>query len=257
MVHPVGSQNNQSEDEEVTTSNINSHGASSNFNSETLNQMSAVDQGNESGEEETNLSNEDRKKRPRTAFTAAQIKALENEFEKNKYLSVSKRMQLSKQLKLTETQIKIWFQNRRTKWKRKYTNDLELLAQQYYSQMGFGPLTPRPMFVGDRLWLFNPAGGGAIPISSNNPYLNNPAIPPAGILPPPNPGNPIPPHILMAAMQDRPLPPSFGATAQPEPLNPLFRKDETNSNHSPKSPSVSPVTCSASPVTSKVTDESP
>ena len=59
------------------------------------------------GEEETNLSNEDRKKRPRTAFTAAQIKALENEFEKNKYLSVSKRMQLSKQLKLTETQVHI------------------------------------------------------------------------------------------------------------------------------------------------------
>ena len=50
---------------------------------------------------------DDRKKRPRTAFTAAQIKALESEFEKNKYLSVSKRMQLSKQLKLTETQVKI------------------------------------------------------------------------------------------------------------------------------------------------------
>ena len=114
---------------------------------------------------------DDRKKRPRTAFTAAQIKALESEFEKNKYLSVSKRMQLSKQLKLTETQvrsknilgmrntqiqlwflfqIKIWFQNRRTKWKRKYTNELELMAQQYYANLGlFGP---RPMFVGDRLW---------------------------------------------------------------------------------------------------------
>ena len=50
---------------------------------------------------------DDRKKRPRTAFTAAQIKALESEFEKNKYLSVSKRMQLSKQLKLTETQVNI------------------------------------------------------------------------------------------------------------------------------------------------------
>ena len=57
------------------------------------------------GDEDQSLSNEDRKKRPRTAFTAAQIKALENEFEKNKYLSVSKRMQLSKQLKLTETQV--------------------------------------------------------------------------------------------------------------------------------------------------------
>ena len=50
---------------------------------------------------------DDRKKRPRTAFTASQIKALETEFEKNKYLSVSKRMQLSKHLKLTETQVAI------------------------------------------------------------------------------------------------------------------------------------------------------
>ena len=136
------------------------------------------------GDEQTSLISDDRKKRPRTAFTAAQIKALETEFEKNKYLSVSKRMQLSKKLKLTETQvyaftsnakrifekffnnrwlqsrismncslqIKIWFQNRRTKWKRKYTNDLEVLAQQYYSHIGLGVMTPRPMFVGDRLW---------------------------------------------------------------------------------------------------------
>jgi BarH-like protein len=50
-------------------------------------------------------SSDDRKKRPRTAFTAAQIKALEQEFERNKYLSVSKRLQLSKHLKLTETQV--------------------------------------------------------------------------------------------------------------------------------------------------------
>lgn len=49
-------------------------------------------------------SDDERKKRPRTAFTAAQIKSLEGEFEKNKYLSVAKRSQLSKNLKLTETQ---------------------------------------------------------------------------------------------------------------------------------------------------------
>lgn len=52
-------------------------------------------------------SDEDRKKRPRTAFTAIQIKSLESEFERNRYLSVAKRLQLSKSLKLTETQVNI------------------------------------------------------------------------------------------------------------------------------------------------------
>ncbi|KAM3956153.1 lateral muscles scarcer [Aphomia sociella] len=94
-----------------------------------------------------------RGKRARTAFSAQQIKSLEAEFEKNRYLSVAARGRLARQLRLTETQIKIWFQNRRTKWKRKYTNDVELLAQQYYSSLGV--VSPRPMFVGDRLWIFN------------------------------------------------------------------------------------------------------
>lgn len=49
--------------------------------------------------------NDDRKKRPRTAFSASQIKALETEFERGKYLSVAKRTALAKQLRLTETQV--------------------------------------------------------------------------------------------------------------------------------------------------------
>lgn len=49
--------------------------------------------------------NDDRKKRPRTAFSASQIKALETEFERGKYLSVAKRTALAKQLHLTETQV--------------------------------------------------------------------------------------------------------------------------------------------------------
>jgi len=57
----------------------------------------------------TAMSDDERKKRPRTAFTATQIKSLEAEFERNKYLSVAKRLQLSKNLKLTETQVNILF----------------------------------------------------------------------------------------------------------------------------------------------------
>lgn len=51
---------------------------------------------------------EERKKRPRTAFTASQVKALESEFERNKYLSVAKRSQLARSLKLTETQVSFY-----------------------------------------------------------------------------------------------------------------------------------------------------
>ncbi|GFQ77568.1 homeobox protein GBX-2 [Trichonephila clavata] len=120
---------------------------------------------------------DDRRKRPRTAFTSSQIKALEAEFEKNKYLSVSKRLQLAKTLKLSETQIKIWFQNRRTKWKRKYSTDLEALAQHYYQSMGL--YAARPMVIGDRLWLFNypPESAAMVPnlIAQNmQPVLDSP-----------------------------------------------------------------------------------
>uniref|UniRef100_A0A182WAL1 Homeobox domain-containing protein n=1 Tax=Anopheles minimus TaxID=112268 RepID=A0A182WAL1_9DIPT len=114
---------------------------------------------------------DDRKKRPRTAFSAAQIKALETEFERGKYLSVAKRTALAKQLHLTETQIKIWFQNRRTKWKRKYTADVESLASHYYSQLGIGSFA-RPMVVGDRLWLFSQTPNGPTPVQSL--LLNSP-----------------------------------------------------------------------------------
>ncbi len=65
------------------------------------------------------------KKRKRTAFTTTQVKELESEFRRSKYLTISRRTELSKSLKLTETQIKIWFQNRRTKWKRKIAAEME------------------------------------------------------------------------------------------------------------------------------------
>lgn len=56
-------------------------------------------------------------RKPRQAYSVKQLEKLENEFKQDKYLSVSKRMELSKTLNLTEVQIKTWFQNRRTKWK--------------------------------------------------------------------------------------------------------------------------------------------
>ncbi|VDO95428.1 unnamed protein product [Soboliphyme baturini] len=68
-------------------------------------------------------------RKARTAFTDAQLQTLEKSFERQKYLSVQDRMELAAKLNLTDTQVKTWYQNRRTKWKRQTAVGLELLAE--------------------------------------------------------------------------------------------------------------------------------
>ncbi|XP_071941361.1 uncharacterized protein [Antedon mediterranea] len=69
-------------------------------------------------------------RKPRQAYSSKQLERLEEEFKTDKYLSVSKRLELSMNLDLTETQIKTWFQNRRTKWKKQVTARLKIAQRQ-------------------------------------------------------------------------------------------------------------------------------
>ncbi|CAG2166399.1 unnamed protein product [Oppiella nova] len=76
-------------------------------------------------------------KRPRTAFTAEQLGRLKQEFQDNKYLTEKRRQDLAKDLKLNESQIKIWFQNKRAKIKKTTGSRnplaLHLMAQGLYN----------------------------------------------------------------------------------------------------------------------------
>ncbi|VDM30823.1 unnamed protein product [Hydatigera taeniaeformis] len=59
-----------------------------------------------------------KRKKTRTVFSRSQVLQLEATFETKRYLSSVERVSLAQTLHLTETQVKIWFQNRRNKWKR-------------------------------------------------------------------------------------------------------------------------------------------
>uniref|UniRef100_H2UI87 Homeobox protein engrailed-like n=1 Tax=Takifugu rubripes TaxID=31033 RepID=H2UI87_TAKRU len=76
-------------------------------------------------------------KRPRTAFTAEQLQRLKTEFQVNRYITEQRRQVLAQELNLNESQIKIWFQNKRAKIKKasgfKNGLALQLMAQGLYN----------------------------------------------------------------------------------------------------------------------------
>lgn len=69
--------------------------------------------------------NDSSSKRIRTAFTGEQLLYLESVFQHTKYITRIKRIEISAKLGLAEKQVKIWFQNRRVKYKKEEASDEE------------------------------------------------------------------------------------------------------------------------------------
>ncbi|XP_069473780.1 homeobox protein Nkx-6.3 [Ambystoma mexicanum] len=77
-----------------------------------------------------------KKKHTRPTFTGHQIFALEKTFEQTKYLAGPERARLAYSLGMSESQVKVWFQNRRTKWRKKSALEPSSSTQHAYGVAG-------------------------------------------------------------------------------------------------------------------------
>merc|ERR1711994_849855 len=69
-------------------------------------------------------SDEGKRKQTWATFSCQQIFALEKTFEQTKYLAGPERAKLAYALGMSESQVKVWFQNRRTKWRKRHAAEM-------------------------------------------------------------------------------------------------------------------------------------
>ncbi|XP_064199842.1 ventral anterior homeobox 2 isoform X1 [Anguilla rostrata] len=189
----------------------------------------------------------DRPKRTRTSFTAEQLYRLELEFQRCQYVVGRERTELARQLNLSETQVKVWFQNRRTKQKKDQTKDTDKRASSTSESLATCnilrlleqgrllsvPVPPNPLLApraGNGSILANPSGSSpgvsSTPPGGGGGGAFGLSLPPLGT--PPSPRLAAPPLCfsmpLLGGSQDLPSGYGCGSSAF-EPYSRIERKE--------------------------------
>ncbi|KAK1160325.1 homeobox protein Dlx4b-like [Acipenser oxyrinchus oxyrinchus] len=107
-------------------------------------------------------------RKPRTIYSSLQLQALNQRFQQTQYLALPERADLAAKLGLTQTQVKIWFQNKRSKYKKIMKHGPSgPEGEHLHTTSSISPCSPNI----PQLWDVSLANKGApMPASS---YMNN------------------------------------------------------------------------------------
>ncbi|CAI2354329.1 unnamed protein product [Caenorhabditis sp. 36 PRJEB53466] len=130
-----------------------------------------IDEMDDENDEEDDGTGKRKKRKRRVLFTKAQTYELERRFRTQKYLSAPEREQLAMQIRLTPTQVKIWFQNHRYKTKKSHQDKpasiLSSMPSTFATQSATTPFPTRTMPIS---MIVRDSSARSSDISSTSPY---------------------------------------------------------------------------------------